>query len=196
MTTAAWAADWVRYTRELRALDLDPYCVPSWRCGGPEERARRHRLERERRGGRHENSTGGTLDAAARRALGVSSGFCAITTAGGSCTSDARGATPLKKLLAHVEPPHHWRKALKACRRFCQLCANCNYVTVSLANDDCSWYRECNLDALDRKYDGFYSSRVVKKAKPAVTPRLLPEAHAPSKQILRPQPRPTLRGSG
>lgn len=163
-TTAEWANDWALYVESLDAHGLDPYCVPSWTCGGREQAARQHARERlRRRVALGENSTSGQLDGRARKVLGVLNGFCAITTDAGSCDHGEKGTIQLSQLLAHVDQPHHWKKALKACRRFCSDCANCNYVTLSISQNDCSWYRSCDLNNLNTRYAGFYSTSVAKK---------------------------------
>ena len=43
------------------------------------------------------------------------------------------------------------------CLRQCQACNGCNYVSVSLVFRDCSWYRTCHTDALERPPDGNWS---------------------------------------
>jgi len=37
---------------------------------------------------------------------------------------------------------------LADCAARCERCAACHYVSLSLANEDCSWYTQCDLDHL------------------------------------------------
>ena len=63
-------------------------------------------------------------------------GTCAVTTVGGDCGSGERGAWHM---------PHG---SLSACARRCDECARCRFVSFSRTNADCSWFSECDLDAL------------------------------------------------
>ena len=86
-----------------------------------------------------ENGTASDLGTGARRRLGLTRGYCGVTANGGSCAKDKQGARGLNSLMSRVESPHTWQKALRACQRFCSTCANCNFITLSLSADDCSW---------------------------------------------------------
>uniref|UniRef100_A0A7S3B338 Uncharacterized protein n=1 Tax=Haptolina ericina TaxID=156174 RepID=A0A7S3B338_9EUKA len=59
-------------------------------------------------------------------------GLCGATEYGGSCARADRGA---------------WRgvRDLSACELRCKTCARCNFVSFSSRNDDCSWYRTCQM---------------------------------------------------
>ena len=48
-----------------------------------------------------------------------------------------------------------WEDAAQECRKLCERCRRCRYMTVSLYYADCSWYHECDLPAVkpDRDRD-------------------------------------------
>ena len=48
----------------------------------------------------------------------------------------------------------NWTVAAAACLQLCRGCPSCRFVTISVAHADCSWYRECNLDALNGQDTG------------------------------------------
>ena len=48
----------------------------------------------------------------------------------------------------------NWSVAAAACLQLCRGCPSCRFVTISVAHADCSWYRECNLDALNGQDTG------------------------------------------
>ena len=62
-------------------------------------------------------------------------GTCDTTSIGGSCTRDDKGAWGLLRR----DPQQMLRSCLQRCRR----CENCNYVSVSVQEEDCSWFRDC-----------------------------------------------------
>jgi len=55
----------------------------------------------------------------------------------GDCESDSKGAWTLAA-----------REPFSACYARCMACANCNFVSFSAKERDCSWYSECDTDGL------------------------------------------------
>ena len=49
-----------------------------------------------------------------------------------------------------------WKEAALACARHCLACERCQYTTISLQEQDCSWYSECQIDRLH--HDGRFKS--------------------------------------
>ena len=147
-TTAGWAADWVEYvaTHGGPSFQIPTGYVPRWRV-------KKKRLSQDTL---HENSTSVVLSADGRRTLGAESGFCGHTAFGPACQG-SNGALPLDSLQPRRRD---WRAAFEACEAACRACDNCNYVTVSLKDKDCSWYRDCDLEHLNTQFAGFYTKRV------------------------------------
>ena len=87
-------------------------------------------------------------------------GHCGITSrqsSVGSCEDGDRGALGLP--TAGLDS---WEDAAQECRKLCERCRRCRYMTVSLYYADCSWYHECDLPAVkpDRDRDfGAWLSR-------------------------------------
>jgi hypothetical protein len=78
-------------------------------------------------------------------------GFCAPTVENkGDCSKDTRGQMTLR-----TDQVTSWSRALTACMRRCSRCANCHFISISLAYKDCSWYQQCDLRHLRRDVDGF-----------------------------------------
>lgn len=69
-------------------------------------------------------------------------GYCNITLADryASCEFGNRGALGLTSMEAQT--------AARSCANKCMQCSRCRYVSYSVEFRDCSWYAECNLDAL------------------------------------------------
>ena len=67
-------------------------------------------------------------------------GTCEQTDLGGDCQSGTLGAWELRVASR--------RDGLAACRARCHACARCRYVSFSHENADCSWFADCDLDAL------------------------------------------------
>eukprot|EP00965_Chrysotila_dentata_P149137 4925662-Pleurochrysis_carterae.AAC.7 len=71
-------------------------------------------------------------------------GYCAATTDGdtGDCDNGEQGMWPLG--------PHSTLGIVDtgSCVAACYRCSRCNYVSVSVAAHDCSWYHACNMSAL------------------------------------------------
>ena len=73
----------------------------------------------------------------------ASAGFCGLTSDAdpGNCSApNSKGA-----YLAI-----HRVGGLRDCLRVCEGCASCNFVSWSLADNDCSWYSHCTFDRLQR----------------------------------------------
>ena len=56
---------------------------------------------------------------------------------------------------------------LEECKKFCQICANCNYISFSIGkhgnehdHDDCSWYAKCDMDRLTHTAANYTSAQV------------------------------------
>ena len=54
-------------------------------------------------------------------------------------------------------PPYSWTKVIDACAGLCARCGQCQYMTISIIHDDCSWYHQCKLTGLKQDIQGFYS---------------------------------------
>ena len=57
-------------------------------------------------------------------------------------------------------PPRYGLRTLRDCAALCRTCAHCVFVSFNLANDDCSWYRQCDLGELEDQQGGYRSMRV------------------------------------
>jgi hypothetical protein len=43
----------------------------------------------------------------------------------------------------------HWQvRSEDACRQQCSACSGCSFISFSAASGDCSWFRQCDLQAL------------------------------------------------
>ena len=76
---------------------------------------------------------------------GWRAGFCGITDIAvhGDCDTGDAGAWPLGRTGS--KGPSLW--TIEACVERCERCARCRFATLSLREGDCSWSRECTLDA-------------------------------------------------
>ena len=115
-------------------------------------------------------------------------GFCGETEPDvrGDCRADAYGSWGLRRADAV-----NWRMAAKACVPLCMACANCRYVTISLAHRDCSWFSECSLGRLPSYVSGFRSAQV--RTEPMVLPRPEPSIHQPPQTATDAEPWPPCR---
>lgn len=75
-------------------------------------------------------------------------GFCGVTDddAAQSCDDDDAGTWSFRSLGLNNSAvgPQAWRAATAACLKRCSSCARCRNVSVSLLNQECSWYSSCN----------------------------------------------------
>ena len=71
-------------------------------------------------------------------------GHCGITTTAGDCDISSKGVFG----LSDGAVKGGWQAAVSECVGKCERCSGCQFVTVSLAYKDCSWYRKCDLDAV------------------------------------------------
>ena len=164
-TTSEWTTDWLNYTKELEAAGVE-HCIPSWMCSDtPAGKIRgersRNRQALKQRGGNADSDSNRLSMVAMKELRGsapFSAGFCAVTSIGGNCARDALGAWSLKQLMG--KRAKTWRTAVDVCRKKCMSCGNCNFVSMSIAADDCSWYQQCEFKHLNTQFDGFYSMRV------------------------------------
>ena len=62
----------------------------------------------------------------------------------GDCLGGALGAFALS------EPEtRSWQDAGRACRALCHDCPRCHFVSFSMVESECGWFRHCSLDNLD-----------------------------------------------
>ena len=171
-TTRAWADDWVEYARLLNDDAYVEPCTSRGKCAVKSGGA-----------ANDENSSLTTLSRAGRRALGgLTPGFCAVTNTGGNCNLHRTGSVSIKSLVDDDERGAlTWRGATAACTRFCSGCRQCNYMTLSLSADDCSWYSACDLTKLQKTFTGFYSMRVLDRKPPSATK---PSATKPKRSFM------------
>lgn len=80
-------------------------------------------------------------------------GFCAATEplVEGDCLAGTSGSFDV------AVKDRSWAAAASVCLERCSLCDRCNFVSISTVWGDCSWYNECNLDALGRSVPTFRS---------------------------------------
>ena len=88
-----------------------------------------------------------------RRTGEVRTGFCAETVDGdnGDCETGDRGSW-----MAAASSV----RTIDECASMCAGCRRCNYVSFSLALNDCSWHHTCRLDGLRTDVSGFESTAV------------------------------------
>ena len=82
-------------------------------------------------------------------------GFCAATDNGRpfDCAVDSHGAFGLDDADAV-----NWQRAARACVARCLSCSRCRFISISLAQRDCSWAATC--DALHSWTGGFRTAQV------------------------------------
>jgi hypothetical protein len=114
-------------------------------------------------------------------------GFCDVTQSRGDCRTGSKGSSRLS-----FSNSTSWPVAVAACLDVCSACARCNYISVSLAHRDCSWFRPCDTEQLRQDTDGFRSGA----ARPAAKMHELPAAElwvavgvvlGPSTRTLKPE---------
>ena len=73
-------------------------------------------------------------------------GYCQTTTTGdgGDCLAGMKGNWP----MAEVGPDSTWHHAVGACAQKCNACPQCNAISLSLIEKDCSWYQSCEHPTL------------------------------------------------
>jgi hypothetical protein len=81
---------------------------------------------------------------------GATEGYCGSTVFGGSCSTDSKGAWQLGRSSTLGQ-------AVEDCLARCALCERCNYISVSRAHSDCSWFYECDLEHVETTVTGFYT---------------------------------------
>jgi len=83
-------------------------------------------------------------------------GTCGVTGYGKQCSAAASGAynTTIEGI-----------RTLDDCKAKVAACANGNYVSFSLSNEDCSWYAHCDMDSLTTVRAGYISEAVTGKDK-------------------------------
>lgn len=76
-------------------------------------------------------------------------GFCAGTDDAGEIVNAARCETAGKGNWALMRSQvKSWETAVATCQQRCSLCKNCHYLSISLDQRDCSWFRHCDLSKL------------------------------------------------
>ena len=90
-------------------------------------------------------------NASTQRLKYVGIGFCAVTTSSyASCNGHTSGSVAM-----HADASI---RDAEACFDYCRQCQNCNFVSISAAHDDCSWFKACATDSLnvatDPKFEG------------------------------------------
>ena len=86
-------------------------------------------------------------------------GHCGITLPGSDCDDALSGSFPLNASTVK----QGWPAATEECLGRCRRCANCEFITVSLAFKDCSWYRACDTSLV--KPEAPFRSGAVTKAR-------------------------------
>ena len=83
-------------------------------------------------------------------------GYCDSTGFGnaGVCETDDKGS------FSNIRLPQSWDDAYQLCAARCLDCSRCNYVSLSLQWNDCSWFNECDLTSLHTEVRGHRSVRV------------------------------------
>ena len=75
-------------------------------------------------------------------------GHCGETNGQTDCASANFGSFGWRSTLVG------WHDAVLWCSHLCHSCSRCQFISVSLRYRDCSWYRECALDALQQPPNG------------------------------------------
>lgn len=78
-------------------------------------------------------------------------GFCDTTVTGGGCNGK-KGSFRITEST--------WPAAVEHCLSFCQRCAACKYISVSVVYEDCSWFSHCDVDSLRNDVHGFRTAPV------------------------------------
>ena len=79
-------------------------------------------------------------------------GYCEATETGdaGDCARGHKGSWRLHPWM------RGWTRGIydeRSCVRHCvRHCARCHFVSVSMADGDCSWYHSCAVDALQTQF--------------------------------------------
>ena len=84
-------------------------------------------------------------------------GYCDTTGFNnvGACQHDDKGS--FGEILAGMRS---WTAAFARCRERCLGCERCNYVSLSIQWNDCSWFESCDLTALHTEVVGHRTARV------------------------------------
>lgn len=122
----------------LFARERPPEWVPRWRGEGPPPPWVRGWLQEAR------------------------TGFCEVTDSPeslGCGASDRKGTFPL---LPHEAMS--WADAAHACMLRCLACGACNYISVSMQWQDCSWFKQCSLTRLRTDVPAFRTGPRITRA--------------------------------
>lgn len=74
-------------------------------------------------------------------------GYCASTSGSTDCSKHHKGSWPLNAASG-------WTSAAAQCLELCRACASCHFITVSLPEQDCSWYAKCDVEHLHTELGG------------------------------------------
>ena len=97
-------------------------------------------------------------------------GYCAPTTGPGDCDRGELGVLGMRFGSGALVPPRlraiaplpNLSDAILDCLGRCALCDRCRYISLSLQNADCSWYRSCKMRHLRTDASGFISGPSLK----------------------------------
>ena len=92
-------------------------------------------------------------------AVGYYRGHCGLTEFG----SDTEACNDLRmtELVSGAQRLSHatsWEEALAQCSRICTRCRRCRFISVSLKQQECSWYSHCELRDYPPSFRSFSSS--------------------------------------
>ena len=89
-------------------------------------------------------------------------GLCGATddAATQSCESDDAGAWSFKALGVRASEPNAWDQAARACVQRCSVCARCRNISISLLNEECSWYASCESERIVSVPNGYRSAGI------------------------------------
>ena len=90
-------------------------------------------------------------------------GYCEATKAAKQTASNCKRGH--KGWWALNGPRHRssWEAAFDYCAKRCTNCQRCRYISVSIQWNDCSWFHECDMDALKNAPTGFKSAMLEKR---------------------------------
>ena len=88
-------------------------------------------------------------------------GYCEATKAAtaSNCKRGRKGSWALKLPRQRSS----WEAAFDYCSKRCTNCQRCRYISVSIQHNDCSWFHECDMDALRNAPTGFKSAMLEKR---------------------------------
>ena len=125
----------------------------------------------------------------------ASAGHCGATVDLGDCDIGDQGTFGEPQAIAGATD--RWRAATRWCLVQCASCSRCQYISLSLKYQDCSWYATCDLQRLHmppsgRKRDFFSGAMPARltRRKPAQLPRAESHAAREALRLAATSPRP------